>query len=187
MFFFLMSRRSREFRLALRNTPGMTKEEYRRRAYVYHREPAAPGVRFIPAGMEVFHENDVPVTVEGMAPPAPDYIMEGPSSLKHPTSTDTAVAAQFYDAPDPAVESTQSDADAIDESFFTPLSSPLSAENLAELAAIIADMEENLLEDRVCSQADMTVEDGGWEAAFNIPSPSPSKEDTLLEDPEESV
>ena len=97
------------------------------------------------------------------------------------------VTSQFCDAPDPAVESTQSDADAIDESFFTPLSSPLSAENLAELAAVIADVEENLLEDRVCSQADMTEEDWAWEAAFNIPSPSPSEEDTLLEDPEESV
>ena len=122
--------------MALRNTPGMTREEYRRRAYVYHNEP--PVVNYIPAGMEEDHENDVPVPVEGIAPPAPDYVVEGPPA--------TVQTGQFSD-----VES---------DAFITPPSSPLSEENLKELAAIIADVDANLLaEVTITSQADMTESD----------------------------
>ena len=148
----------------MKATPGMTREQYL--ATVYPSRVTEPFM--VPAGMESEHANDTSeVPVEGPAPPAPDYIMEGPVDREEDT------VFSLEDLPLlPPLDETDSEQD--EDLFSTP-----PEEMIQALQAMVASGDQ----ETITAQDEMTEADWLWESAFkddqmfDMPSPSPSEED----------
>ena len=147
----------------------MTREQYL--AAVFPSRVSAEPI-MVPAGMESEHANDTSeVPAEGPAPPVPNFVMEGPRDQRKITKLEDL-------PPLPPLSEQAADSDIDEDLFSTPPESVIEA-----IRSVISTMSEP---ETVTSQSEMKDEDWLWDASFNpeemfdMPSPTPSEEDTLI-------